>query len=52
MVKDAEIKESMEKPKEIKSLEKDKNTTDYYPKNKFKTILAIIESKNLVTRRK
>ena len=37
-VKDAEIKESIE----IKSLEEDKNTTDYYPnwfdKNKFKNI--------------
>ena len=33
---------------EIKSLEKDKNTTDSYPnwfdKNKFKNILAIIDS--------
>ena len=38
VVKDAEIKESIE----IKSLEEDKNTTDYYPnwfdKNKFKNI--------------
>ena len=44
VVKDAEIKESIE----IKSLEEDKNTTDYYPnwfyKNKFKNYLAIIES--------
>ena len=48
VVKDAEIKESIEKPKEIKSLEEDKNTTDSYPnwfdKNKFKNILAIIDS--------
>ena len=49
VVKDAEIKESIEKPKEIKSPEEDKNTTDSYPnwfdKNKFKNILAIIDSK-------
>ena len=48
VVKDAEIKESIEKPKEIKSPEEDKNTTDSYPnwfdKNKFKNILAIINS--------
>ena len=48
VVKDAEIKESIEKPKEIKSLEEDKNTTDSYPnwfdKNKFRKILAIIDS--------
>ena len=31
VVKDAEIKESIEKPKEIKSLEEDKNATDSYP---------------------
>ena len=34
-------------PKEITSLEEDKNMTDYYPnwfdKNKFKNILAIIK---------
>ena len=38
----------MEKPKEIKSPKEDKNTTDSYPnwfdKNKFKNILAIIDS--------
>ena len=48
VVKDVEIKESIEKPKEIKSPEEDKNTTDSYPnwfdKNKFKNILAIIDS--------
>ena len=48
VVKDAEIKESIEKPKEIKSPEEDKNTTDSYPnwfdKNKFKNILAITDS--------
>ena len=48
VVKDAEIKESIEKPKEIKSPEEDKNTTDSYPnwfdKNKFKNILANIDS--------
>ena len=41
IVKDAEIKESIKKPKEIKSLEEDKNTTDDYPnwieKIRFKT---------------
>ena len=40
VVKDVEIKESIEKPKEIKSPEEDKNMTDYYPnwfdKNSFK----------------
>ena len=48
VVKDAEIKESIEKPIEIKSPEEDKNTIDYYPnwfdKNKFKKILPIIDS--------
>ena len=48
VVKDAKIKELIEKLKEIKSPKEDKNTTDYYPnwfdKNKFKKILAIIES--------
>ena len=44
VVKDATIKESIE----IKSLKEDKNATDSYPnwfdKNKFKKILAIIDS--------
>ena len=31
VVKDVEIKELIEKPKEIQSPEGDKNTTDYYP---------------------
>ena len=48
VVKDAEIKESIEKPKEIKSPEEDKNATDscpnWFDKNKFKNILAIIDS--------
>ena len=48
VVKDATIKESIEKPIEIKSPEEDKNTIDYYPnwfdKNKFKKTLAIIDS--------
>ena len=48
LVKDAEIKKSIEKPKKIKSPEEDKNTTDYYSnwfdKNKLKNILAIIDS--------
>ena len=56
VVKDAEIKESIEKPKEIKSLEKDKNTTDCYPnwfdKNKCKNILAIIDSNTFSYRHK
>ena len=44
----AKVKESIEKPIEIKSPEEDKNTTDYDPnwfdKNKFKKMLAIIDS--------
>ena len=48
VVKDAEIKESIEKPKEIKSSEEDKNMTDNFPnwfdRNKFEKILAIIDS--------
>ena len=40
--------ESIEKPKEIKSIEEEKNTTDDYPnwfdKNKFKNILTVIDS--------
>ena len=43
-----EIKESIEKPKKIKSPEEDKNTTDFYSnwldRNKFGKILAIIDS--------
>ena len=31
VVKDAEVKGLIEKPKEIKSPKEDKNTTDYYP---------------------
>ena len=56
VVKDAEIKESIEKPKEIKSPEEDKNTTHSYPnwfdKNKFKNILAIIDSNKFNYRHK
>ena len=48
IVKDAEIRELIEKLKEIKSPKEDKNTTDYYPnwfdRNKFEKILAIIDS--------
>ena len=44
VVKDATIKESIEKPIEIKSPEEDKNTTDWFDKNKFKKMLAIIDS--------
>ena len=46
----------MEKPKEIKSPKEDKNTTDSYPnwfdKNKFKNILAIIDSNKFNYRHK
>ena len=42
VIKDATIKEPIEKPIEIKSPKEDENTTDGYPnwfdKNKFKTI--------------
>ena len=48
VVKDAEIEESIEKPKEIKSPEEDKNMIDscfkLFDKNNFKNILAIINS--------
>ena len=48
VVKDAEIKKSIEKPIEIKNFKEDKNTADSYPnwfdKNKFKNILANIDS--------
>ena len=56
IVKDANIKELIEKPIEIKSPEEDKNTTDSYPnwfdKNKFKNILAIIDSNKFNYRHK
>ena len=52
IVKDADVKESIE----IKSLEEDKNATDSYPnwfdKNKFKNILAIINSNKFNYRHK
>ena len=48
VAKHVTIKESIKKPIEIKSSEEDKNTTDYYlnwfDRNKFKNILAIIDS--------
>ena len=48
VVKDAEIKESIEKPIEIKSPKEDKNATDNYlnwfDRNKFEKILAFIDS--------
>ena len=48
VVKDATIKEPIEKPIEIKSPKEDENTTDGYPnwfdRNKFKQMLAIIDS--------
>ena len=52
VVKDAEIKESIEKPIEIKSPEEDKNTTDWFDRNKFKEILAIIDSNKFNYRNK
>ena len=56
IVKDSEIKESIEKSKEIKSHDEDKNVTDSYPnwfvKNKFKNILAIIDSNKFNYRHK
>ena len=55
-LKISEIKESKEKPKEIKSPEEVKNMTDSYPnwfdKNKFKNILAIIDSNKFNYRHK
>ena len=56
VVKDAEIKESIEKSIEIKSPKEDKNTADSYPnwfdKNKFKNILANIDSSKFNYRHK
>ena len=49
---DVKIKESVEKPIEIKSLEEDKNTTDWFDRNKFKEILAIIDSNKFNYRNK
>ena len=48
VVKDANIKELIEKPIEIISPKEDKNLTDHYPnwfdRNKFEKLLAIIDS--------
>ena len=48
VVKDANIKESVEKQKETKIPKENQNTTDSYPnwfdRNKFEEILAIIDS--------
>ena len=56
IVKDANIKELIEKPIEIKILKEDKNATDSYPnwfdKNKVKNILAIIDSNKFNYRHK
>ena len=49
---DAKIKESVEKPIEIKSPEEDKNTTDWFDRNKFKEILAITDSNKFNYRNK
>ena len=55
-VKNAEIKESIEKSKEIKHPEEDTNAIDYYlnwfDKNKFKNVLAIIGSNKFNYRHK
>ena len=47
---DVKTEESIEKPIEIKSLEEDKNTTDCFDWNKFKEILAIIDSSKFIYR--
>ena len=56
IVKDVNIKESIQKPTEIKSFEEDKNTTDSHPNwfdnYKFKNILAIIDSNTFNYRHK
>ena len=56
IVKDSEIEESIEKPKERKSPEEDKNRTDSYPnwfdKNNFKNFLAIVDSNKFNYRHK
>ena len=49
---DTKIEESIEKPIEIKSLEEDKNMTDWFDRNKFKEILAIIDSNKFKYRNK
>ena len=49
---DVRIKESIENPIEIKSLEEHKNTTDWFDRNKFKEILAIIDSNKFNYRNK
>ena len=56
VVTDFEIKDSIEKPKEIKSPEEDKSATysylNWFDKNKFKNILAIIDSNKFNYRHK
>ena len=49
---DVKIKESIEKPIEIKSLEEDENTTDCFDRNTFKEDLAIIKSNKFNYRNK
>ena len=50
------LKNQKKKPIEIKSFEEDRNTTDIYPnwfdKNKFKNILAIIDTSKVNNRHK
>ena len=56
LLQDAEVKESVEQPIEKKSPVEDKNTKDHYPnwfdKNKFKEILAIIDSNKFTYKNK
>ena len=55
LVKDSEIKESIEKPKEIKNPEEDKNTTDPYPNwfdtntQSLKTFQLLLTGTSLIT---
>ena len=49
---DAKIKESIKKHKEIKIIEEDNNTTDWFDKNKFKKFLAITDSNKFNYRNK
>ena len=56
LLQDAEVKESVEQPIERKSPVEDKNTKDHYlnwfDKNKFKEILAIIDSNKFTYKNK
>ena len=53
VTKDAKIKESIKKPKEIKSPNEDKNLTDYpnwFDKNKLKIYQLLLTATNLITK--